>query len=175
MAFGVAEVLGGAVGGSVVQSLAAFAANSAERGRIRADVVRLVAAVETARWAPGEWSDLRHAVGELRAGCVVAGIPRDRVEQYIYFAAVAARKSRDRWEEYGEVALAGIPLALANLTHDAAAALVAVVWGGRTRWRRLLTGHTTAKDVARFAARRDEVETHLAKDLRDPVTWDVRM
>jgi hypothetical protein len=117
-------VLGGAAAGAVITSvLQPLVSQRGTRREMRAEVLRRVADVETARWADSSWSEFRRAVVHLRAAGLVAGANRAVVDRYLCLVYVARRQSEAGYEEDWPEESGGIPTALADLVVEAATIL----------------------------------------------------
>jgi hypothetical protein len=125
-------LLGGALGGALVSSVLGPAiAQRRERRDLRADVLRRLAEVERARWAPVSADEFRAAVVGLRAAGLVAGVNRQALDRYIFLAAVAWRESDRTWEERGADPETGggyIEAAFAALVRHIAEVLADHLW-----------------------------------------------
>jgi hypothetical protein len=161
-----AQLVGGAVGGALITSVVGpLISQRHERRDVRANVLRAVAEVERARWAPAEREPFRATIINLRSAALVAGVNREAVESYARLAQYAQRMSEDSWEvipdeEFG----GGIPGSLGDLTRHAATLVTDIVWHPY-RKRRSVT-HGLAK------LRADEGALRAGKADRD-IPWDI--
>jgi hypothetical protein len=122
---------GGALSGAVVTSIIApLITQRGERRDVRAEVLRSLAAVERARWAPSTFEELRAATVALRAAGLVAGANRAVLDRYVLLAAVGWRNSTDSHEELADPEMGGgvIDGGLANLIRDASTTLADHLW-----------------------------------------------
>ena len=135
MGLGITEVVSGAVGGAVIQSIIAPALlNSRARRDLRAQVLRRIGDVERRRWVPRTWDELNESLAGLTADALVANMPRDLVDIY----AAASRASLLASEASAEEDIEGngyIPSRLADFCRACSEAIVRAAWHPhRSRW-----------------------------------------
>lgn len=166
------QLLTGAIGGALISSvLGPYFTQSKERRQARADVLNALMQVENTRWADSDTTfiDFRKAVTTLKAVALVAGVNSEITDTYTRLASIARRTSQDDFDEATEEDIAtagGIPVALSDLTRDAAEVLILAIRHPFTRqWQR-------RKLLNALAARTKEVKktTHT----HPPVDWDAK-
>lgn len=167
MAIDAATLVGGALGGAVVQSvLTPLIGQRHERRDLRAGVVRSLAELQRTRWAPHSKEKFRRAVTDLRTAALVAGVNRALIEEYISFACAGRALSERSFEENPDPEFGGgIDVGMADLIADAAAAVLDFTWHP---W---LKRATTRLVRARLARQKAAVTQEL-KDDGTPLNWD---
>lgn len=142
MTVGVAELVGGALGGAIVTSvITPLLAQRIDRRQHRASALSALGLVEQNRWGDKDFQAFREAVRKLRTTALVAGADRTLVDRYLLYAQVARQTSDWNVESAdGYPEAAGIPTSLANLVPATAEALVDHLWHP---WRtRIFRAHT---------------------------------
>lgn len=135
-------LVGGALGGAVVQSvLGALVGQRHERRNMRAEVLRRIGELEQARWMDENgpsWQDYRSADNAVRAAGLVASAPRELIDVYLRFARAGRLMSERHWKMDPDPEFGGsVPGPLGDLITDAAERLVSHVWYPHRRRLRL--------------------------------------
>jgi hypothetical protein len=168
MAIDAAALVGGALGGAVVQSvLGPLVGQRHERRDLRGKVLHQLAAVENGRWAPRDGDEFRQAIVGLRTSALVAGLSRALIEFYVTVATAARMKSQQSWDEdpdpeYG----GGIPIALSELTREAAETVASYAW--HPYWHRF----GQWRSMRRLNREKTRVAQELEKNPRARIDWE---
>jgi len=170
MAVGVAELVGGALGGAIVTSvITPLLAQRIDRRQHRASALSALGLIEQSRWGDEDFRAFREAVRKLRTTALVAGADRTLVDRYLLYAQVARQTSDWNVEiADGYPEAAGIPTSLANLVRAAAEALVDHLWHP---WRtRIFRAHIVRQlDRAVDRIKRADEERNMAPTI----AWEV--
>lgn len=161
-------LVGGALGGAVVQSiLTPWFGQRHERRDLRAGVARSLSAVERTRWAPRSKEKFRRAVTDLRTAALVAGVNRPLIDHYVLFASAGRALSERSFLQNPDPEFGGaINVGLGDLISEAAAAVVDFTWHP---WMRRAT---TRMVLARLSRRKAEVTRDL-NERRASIDWDL--
>lgn len=170
MAVGVAELVGGALGGAIVTSvITPLLAQRIDRRQHRASALSALGLVEQSRWGDEDFDGFREAVRKLRTTALVAGADRTLVDRYLHYAQVARQMSDWNVEKaHGYPEAAGIASGLADLVQTAAEALVDHLWHP---WRSRIFRARTVRHLDRAVDRvkREDEE----RNKRPTIYWNV--
>lgn len=142
----------GALGiGSIVGQ---YVAGAGQRRQTRAEVLRALGRVESARWAGPDEPEVpfRQAIRELETAALLARLPRDLIVHYKVLAQAGHWLSTESWDEYPDPEFGGgIEGHFADVIWDAAADVSQLAWRpwlGRVRiHRRIRERDSRAKEI----------------------------
>ncbi|QHB37875.1 hypothetical protein SEA_OPIE_32 [Gordonia phage Opie] len=139
----VVSILGALGIGSVVTQ---HFAGSRDRRQIRAEVLTRLAEVESARWAASgdapTIDDFMRVVHSFETAALIARIPREAVQQYVFYAFAGRSRSQDGVEsdrmsgDFDPEYSGALNAAFADVVDDEAHEIAALVWAPlRSRYR----------------------------------------